>query len=175
VPNWPVISTVSPRRPQEHLHCGSQSCQSGGSCYARFIGFKGQLQNILALTLMTGQGPTALHGALGPSAGLAGAKSIKTTPALSPACPRAWAVTCCPPQSPRDFSRFAEMQKEPGLSAECPGALAAVLGLCGKVLVSGRAAGLASVRCQELPPPCQTEPVADGSKTDLPLAKAETI
>jgi len=50
-----------------------------------------------------------------------------------------------------------------------------VMGLCGKVLVARGAIGVTSVRsCQNLPP-CLTEPVPAGSKTDPPLAKAKPI
>jgi len=49
------------------------------------------------------------------------------------------------------------------------------LGLHGKVLVAGRAAGVASARsCWKLPP-CLIEPMPAGSTMDLPLAKAEPI
>jgi len=48
-----------------------------------------------------------------------------------------------------------------------------VLGLRGKVLVVGGATKVATVRsCQKLPP-CLTEPMPAGSKTDPPLAKAK--
>jgi len=50
-----------------------------------------------------------------------------------------------------------------------------VLGLHGKGLVAGRAAGMASVRnCQKIPL-CPMEPMPAGSKTDLPLGKAKPI
>jgi len=49
------------------------------------------------------------------------------------------------------------------------------LGLRGKVLVAGVAAGVASARsCQKLPP-CLIEPMPAGSTTDPLLAKAEPI
>jgi len=48
-----------------------------------------------------------------------------------------------------------------------------VLGLRGKVFVAGGAAGVASVRRHQELPPCWTEPVTVGSKTEL--AKVEPI
>ena len=49
------------------------------------------------------------------------------------------------------------------------------MGLRDKVLVAGGATGVAPVRrCQKLPP-CPTEPMPAGSKTDPRLAKAESI
>lgn len=44
--------------------------------------------------------------------------------------------------------------------------------LCVKVLVLGEAAGMASVRRDQVLPPCQTEPVPDVSNMDPPLPKA---
>ena len=53
--------------------------------------------------------------------------------------------------------------------------LSGALGLHGKVLVGGGAAGVASVRrCQKLPP-CSVDPVPASSKKDPSVAKAEPI
>lgn len=49
------------------------------------------------------------------------------------------------------------------------------LGLCGKVLVTGRGSGVASGRRFQKLLLCQTELVPAGSKTDLPLAKTEPM
>ena len=47
--------------------------------------------------------------------------------------------------------------------------------LHGKVLIAGRATGVASVRSCEKLPPCLIKPVPAGSKMDPPLAKAKPI
>jgi len=47
--------------------------------------------------------------------------------------------------------------------------------LCGKALVVGGPAGVASVRSCEKLPLCPTEPMPASSKTDLLLAKAKPI
>jgi len=49
------------------------------------------------------------------------------------------------------------------------------MGLCGKVLVAGRAIGVASVRTCEKLPPCLIKSVVAGSETDLPLPKPKSI
>lgn len=49
------------------------------------------------------------------------------------------------------------------------------LGLRGKVLVTGRASGVASGRRFQKLLPCQTELVPAGSKTDLTLARTEPM
>jgi len=52
---------------------------------------------------------------------------------------------------------------------------ARILGLCGKVLVAGGAAGLASTRRDQELASCWTEPVSASSKTESLLAKADLI
>lgn len=50
-----------------------------------------------------------------------------------------------------------------------------MLSLHGKVVLSGGAAGISSLKRYQKLHPCQVEPVPPCSKTDLPMAKAEPV